>query len=531
MSDELSTITDPFAATALDEETELRALSQALRLAKGFKLIFVRCNQPQQQRKLAAALRAQLPGFNVQQVHFDKPVTHLLDELRSRIAQPAPDAVFVSGLEYSLPAAAEADKTPLVANLNASRNSFPQLIPCPLVLWIPEYILTAIMLGAPDFFSIRSGVYFFAVAPCDTTELAGTLMSGGEWEAANLSLAEKEERIEAIKSLLADYESLPADQRNYLTEMRLHERLGNLSFVTGNFSLASQHYKQALALAKKLEDHEGEIRALIGLGSVCHHQGHLAEAGAVYQQALALSGNYNARSNEGVILSSLGNVYWQQGRLDEAEKLYQQALEIFRENRDRLNEGSTLGRLARIYHSQNRIAEAESFHQQNLQISREHGDRLGEMSALINLGNTYLQQGRLMEAAEYYKQSLATAVDLGNLINQGLILNNLGIIRTQQGDLTEAQWLYEKALAMRQKIGDLIGQGITLRNLSDLWAQRGDLTRALELMEQTIEVLKATEDAQRLAKAQAGLAELQQAVGRQSGKQPHSAEEQSKSGE
>ncbi len=241
MSDETTTITDPFSATALDEATELRALSQALRLSQGFKLIFARCNQPQQRRNLVAALRVELPELNAQEIHFDKPVTHLLDELRSRIAEPSPDAVFVSGLEYSLPVADEADAMPLIANLNASRNSFPQAMPCPLVLWIPEYILNAIMLGAPDFFSIRSGVYFFAAAPGDTIELASTLTAGNEWAVGGLSLNEKQERIGAIKSLLADYESLPEGQRDYQTELRLHWRLGNLFLGIGNFLLAQKH--------------------------------------------------------------------------------------------------------------------------------------------------------------------------------------------------------------------------------------------------------------------------------------------------
>src|SRR5207248_6699335 len=134
--------------------------------------------------------------------------------------------------------------------LNPSRTSFPQLISCPLVLWIPEYILSAIINGAPDFFSIRSGVYFFAAAPGDTTEIAGTLTAGTEWAIEGVSVKEKQERIEAIKSLLADYESLPDGQRAYETEMRLHYRLGNLFVMIDNPSLAQKHYEQSLMLAR-----------------------------------------------------------------------------------------------------------------------------------------------------------------------------------------------------------------------------------------------------------------------------------------
>src|SRR2546421_12738778 len=107
MSD-VETAIDPFTPAALDEETELRALAQALRLAQGFKLIFVRCNQPEQRQRLMAEVRRRLPEMSVQEIHLGDPVPHLLEALRERVEQPAPDAVFVSGPEYSLPVAAAA---------------------------------------------------------------------------------------------------------------------------------------------------------------------------------------------------------------------------------------------------------------------------------------------------------------------------------------------------------------------------------------------------------------------------------------
>lgn len=151
--------TNPFEANVLDEQTELRAMTRALSFAEGFSLIFGRCNQSDQRKRLIAEIKKELPEFKVQEIHFKEPVPHLLDALRERLVDDSPDAVFVSGLEYSLPVAAEAHLTPFVANLNASRNSFPSVIHCPIVIWTPEYVLTAIIRGAPDFFSIRSGVY------------------------------------------------------------------------------------------------------------------------------------------------------------------------------------------------------------------------------------------------------------------------------------------------------------------------------------------------------------------------------------
>ncbi|HKC65963.1 MAG TPA: tetratricopeptide repeat protein [Pyrinomonadaceae bacterium] len=476
MSDSTLTTTDPFDATALDEATELRALSQALQLAEGFKLIFVRCNQPQQRRKLVADLRAELPEFKVQEIQFNEPVTHLLDELRSRIAEPAPDAVFVYGLEYSLPAAADADSAPLVANLNASRNSFPQNISCPLVLWIPEYVLNAIVRGAPDFFSIRSGVYFFAAAPGDTTEIASTLTAGEEWAIESLSFKEKQERIDAIKSLLADYESLPDSQRSYKTETRLHQRLGNLFLVIGNYSLARKHYEKVLMLARQLRNRNGEGFALTGLGHMYFFQGRLAEAAEMYQQALAIARDIKGRSNEGKLLMNLGNVYDKQGHLDDAEKFYREALEISREASDRATEARVLG----------------------------------------NLGITYLEQERLSEAEEFYQQCLRVSGEVGDLAIQATVLNDLAGIYEQQGRWSQAEKYCQDSLAIMRKIGDLVGEGRTLRNLSYLLAERGDLIKAMEFAQEAVEILKTTGNQQEFAEVQELLTALQQEVNKNS---------------
>lgn len=502
MSDNPSTITDPFATTALDETTELRALSQALQLAEGFKLIFARCNQPQQQQKLIAALRAGLPQLSIQEIHFGEPLTHLLDELRSRIATPPPDALFVSGLENSIPVAAHADATPLVANLNASRNSFPQVVPCPLVLWIPEYILNAIMLGAPDFFSVRSGAYYFAAAPSDTLELATSLVAGDNWVAASLRATEKQERIKAIQNLLADYESLPPEQRDYPAELRLHARLANFLLTTGSLSLAYHHYGQVLKIAERLGDQSSKGYALNGMGSIYQHQGRWEEAEQAYQQGLKIFRELNDRANEVACLICLGNLYWQQKRFAEAEDVLHQSLEICREENLRASEGQAYINLGIVSKLQGKFAEAEEFYQKSLMISREIGDRSTESRALNNLGNIYAEQGRVLEAEESYQQGLLISRQIGDLFAEAVSLFNLGFIYERQGRLTEAEECFRMSLAARQTVGDRNGQAKSLVALAHLRKTQGDLAAALECTRQAVKILKMTEDAPKLTAAQ-----------------------------
>ena len=89
---------DPFDTAPPEEQVELRALEQALRLAGeqagpdgGFRLIFARCNVRAYREQLISRLQADLSSLRIQTIHFDRPITHLLDELHRRLRDPLPD--------------------------------------------------------------------------------------------------------------------------------------------------------------------------------------------------------------------------------------------------------------------------------------------------------------------------------------------------------------------------------------------------------------------------------------------------------
>jgi tetratricopeptide (TPR) repeat protein len=443
---------DPFSPTALDEATEFRALSNALQLAQDFKLIFSRCNQSDQRNRLVAKLRSELPSLNIQEIHFIEPITHLLDALRARIVRPAPTAVFVSGLEYSLPSAEEAPASPFVANLNASRNSFPDVIGCSLVLWTPEYILNAIMIGAPDFFSIRSGVYFFAAGPGETADLEQALTGGGESSVGSLNRAEKEERVKAIESLLADYESLPMGNRDLKAEMRLRLRLGNLYRMLGSYDTARVCFQKALDQAKKSGSLSYESVACTGLGIVYRYLGKWSEAKAVFERGLEISRETGHRLGEAADLRNIGNVHFNLREWEDARECYERSLEIIREIGDKLQEGQALTNLGNVLRRQGGNSEAEDLYKKALQIASETGDRSGQQIALQSLGALYSDEGRLLEAQEAYQQSLEIASQLGDAEGAWMTLHNQSLLREGQGDFVGAKDFEKQAVEILSKI-------------------------------------------------------------------------------
>ncbi len=438
MSNSTATLADPFEASTLDEETEMAALASSLRLADGFRLLFARCNQPNQRVRLIGKLMAQFPPETILGVHFSEPIPHLLDALRERLPVSSPRAIFVSGLEYSLPVAAEAERASFIANLNAARNSFPSIIPCPLVLWLPEYALTAVIRGAPDFFSIRSGVYFFASSPEETAPLISAIIAGDAWQLASSPFLERQDRVEAIENLLQDYQTLPSRQRDYQAEAQLMERLGHLYDTLGQWAKAEQAYQQDLQICRDLGHRQGEGAMLNNLGVIYRKQKRWTEAEQAHRRALQICRELASQEGEAATLNNLGVVYRNQSHWGEAEQAYRQSLQIFHELGDRQGEGAALNNLGLIHQDRTEWAEAEGMYQRSLQLRRDIGDRQGEATILNNLGNVYRRQGRWAEAEGMYQQSLQLCRDLGDLQGEGGTLGNLALAKEAEGDIEGA---------------------------------------------------------------------------------------------
>src|SRR5262249_55097529 len=121
VTDADAALAEPFGMEAPDEATELAALARALELAEGFKLILVRYHSPAQRSRLIAQLQDRLRPRVLRVLEFDRPVEHLLDEIRARPAALEADGLCVTGLESTFTHEVRPRSVPLLANLNASR--------------------------------------------------------------------------------------------------------------------------------------------------------------------------------------------------------------------------------------------------------------------------------------------------------------------------------------------------------------------------------------------------------------------------
>ena len=429
---------DPFAVSAPDEAAELSALVRTLELAEGFQLIFVRCNQIPQREHLMEEVRSRLPKLNIQTIFFREPLQHLLDSMQVQLTTPLPDIVFVSGLEFSLPVAAEAHVAPLIANINASRNSFAQLLSCPVVFWVPEYVLTAIAQGAPDFFSVRSSVYFFAAKPTEIAHLAQDLSAGKSWEVESLSQQEKQDRIAAIERLLADYKFQPDTQRDRHTELRLLGQLGDVFYTQGDYDHALAYFNRALKMAEDLNDLAGVATSLHQIGIVQQARGNYEAALEYYQRSLKMKeylGNVAGVANS---LHQIGMVQQARGNYEAALEYYQRSLKMKEEIGNVAGVARSLLQIGIVQDLRGNNEAALEYYQRSLKIKEEIGNVAGVASSLGQMGNLMMEVGQFAEAFGLIMQALSTFLQLESP-NAQIAANNLRKLRGKW-DGFDAAW-------------------------------------------------------------------------------------------
>ena len=436
-----------------DDEKEFRRLVRAVRFSKKHFLYFACCNQVPKQNELIAGVKKELKGKKIKVVKFKKRITDLLAELQKQKFDAECEAVFVQGLEYSISSDGKGDENALIYNLNISRDSFKKYFSCPLFLWLPEYALVKITRHAPDFFSVRSGTFYFSSTAEQVTEQIFQSFSSGWIETTSLPIAEKIKKIETLESLLAEYRGLHQDKRNKQTELNLLYELASFFNSTSKNRKAIEYYKESLLISRETGD----------------------------------------RDSEGSILNSMGNAYLGLGEYEKAIEYFKQALIISREIGNQKGEGSTLNNLGLAYTNLGEHHEAIKYHKQSLEIKREPGNRFSEGSILNSLGLDYYILGECRKAIEYHEQALKISCEIGDQFGKDRSLGNLGNAYYVLGEYRKAIEYYEEALEVSRAIGDRFGEGQSLGNLGLGYKSLGEKEKACDLLKEAIDVLEAIE--------------------------------------
>jgi tetratricopeptide (TPR) repeat protein len=468
-------------------------------MGRGFKLLFARCEMACQRDELIEKLeKIQLTGppFIVRfRLDDAERVTHLLDELKTRLENitPSPGIIMVAGLENLVPRQAKVFASPLVTNLSASRNSFPSVISCPLVLWTPDYLLQDIAHGAPDFFSIRSGTYYFFSRREDVDRRAGELGSLGERELNSLKFDDRRERLKEIESVIEEDLRLAGEQPS-IGQARLLGQKAELHLGLHQPRKASEALHAALEIARNANDRRMQGRIYFGLGSVAAENRVWDKAEELYCSTLKIEEEFNDRYSQASTLHQLGIIAQEQRQWDKAEEFYLRALKITEEFNDRYSQASTLHQLGTIAEEQRQWDKAEGFYLRALKITEEFNDRYSQARTLHQLGSIAEEQSQWDKANEFCLRALKITEEFNDRHSQAITLHELGIIAQKQRQWDKAEMFYLRALKIKEEFNDRYAQASTLFHLGRIAQEQRKWAEAEVLYRKCLEIEREFDD-------------------------------------
>jgi tetratricopeptide (TPR) repeat protein len=469
----------------------LLQIASLIRLAEGFRLGFVKCNQPIQYRQNADRLKEMLAGEKaIISVELHEPATSLRRAVLQALEPDRPDrsgnsAIMIFGFEHSVPSNGPA---PALDELNQSREIFPKSFSCPVLIWLPDYALTRLAREAPDFWGWRSGVFELGPELRLMTTLVNDFLQDNNID--NMSLSVKRERAAALEGLICDYKEFGIDAEGSPAFSGVLNQLGNIRYRLGEYSEAKRLYENSLKTSQELQDRKETIVALGQLGNLAYHMGDLTSANKYYSERLKLSRELGDSHSLSDSLGKLGMLAEYIGSLTEARRLFQDSLTVSKEHRDKNGISKAIHHLGNLAYLVGDLGEANRLYNIRLKISEELGDKRGSATALHQLGILAQETGDLSEADRLYKESLNFYQSIGDKKGISQSYHQLGNLAYLTGDLDNAHHLYQESLKIFQELGDRDGISDSLGQLGILAYASGALDEARRLILDSLQISK-----------------------------------------
>ena len=285
--------------------------------------------------------------------------------------------------------------------------------------------------------------------------LAGVI--AGHWAGAgdDVVAATWEARAaEYAASLLA----LPEAITHYSTALALghpdvaglHERLGDLWTLQGNYGQAVTAFESAAALVDAGETAGLEHK----LGVVNHRLGRWDLADRHYERALALLESRSQPDLRSRVIADRGLNAYRRGDHAAAQTLAEQASATAATAGDAASEAQAENLLGLLARSRNDLVEARRHLRRSLDMARALGDAAAETSALNNLALAVGAAGDTDEALRLAGQALERSAAVGDRHREAALHNNIADLLRAHGSDEEAMTHLKHAVAIFAEVGE-----------------------------------------------------------------------------
>lgn len=251
--------------------------------------------------------------------------------------------------------------------------------------------------------------------------------------------------------------------------------LGSLAYayaLLSNYSLALEHYQQALRIAQSVHDKASEGHWYGLMGFVYDSVGEYSEAIKCYSNAIDICKSLNDKVGQGRWLGSLAGTYRTVGESETAIKLYREAIALARRIGDEYNECVHLSNLGNAYRTWGDYETAIKYYDEALAQATKIGDRATQARSLVNAGRLHARLGKPAEGLDKCRQALEIFSEIGFGSGQAYAHGYMGEVLRVLGNVEEAGLETRNALELHRELGVRNGEADWLHNLG-IWALAG----------------------------------------------------------
>jgi DNA-binding SARP family transcriptional activator len=249
------------------------------------------------------------------------------------------------------------------------------------------------------------------------------------------------EAIAAFKSALALGHSEPA---------RIHEAIGDLQTLAGEYGAALVSYETAAALCER------DAAAVVEhkLGRVHHRRGDWQSAQSHYRSALEHSKVVVDPAFRSRVLSDWGLSLHHAGDSQNAHRIASEGLMLADESADvgaRAQASNVAGVLAS---GRGEFDSSLAYLEQSRALAEQTNDYTAQVAALNNMALTHRAAGRIEPAVELTRESLRLCERQGDRHREAALHNNLADLLQVSGRRDDAMFHLKRAVAIFAEVGE-----------------------------------------------------------------------------
>jgi tetratricopeptide (TPR) repeat protein len=281
-----------------------------------------------------------------------------------------------------------------------------------------------------------------------------------------LSRVPEPKRVSDLTPILAEIE-LRIRGKEFITAFELIEEIDD-SFLSrwGHTDLVAAPRGD---LVGKLHDPERELSNFAALGEIELDRGEPADAADHYRGAIAVAKRLDRPTVVAALRVNLGTALYASGQLAEAIREYEDALSVADEHLSPREQAHALSGLAACHAEAGQFEQALSRGERSLDIARSNGLSGLEAEVLMNTGRWYGELGDTLTAMERLEAARTLA---RQPLVVGMCLDATAEILIDQGRIRRAIQAAEEAIAIGEEIrsSQLVREASTTLSLAELCA-------------------------------------------------------------